>query len=516
MERVTTTRLTGRADSKPLSRLYCELCMKSAFALLVASVLFLTGCGGGASSAGSPPIDLSLSGNWQFTLAPPADGSFLGGLQGGFLLQNGGTVTGGVTYAVLLPQLLIPCSNGSATVTGTITGQSATLTAVAGTQTYTLTGTLSLDGLTMAGTYDSTAGTAGDGAPCGEAQTGLQWSAVLVPTLTGSLQGSFHSAGGAAGLSEQVFLATGSVSQSPNTGASSANLTGSVNFVNSVTGLSDYPCFESASLFGQISGNVVTLQLVGSNDSVFGIVGEPLGSLGSTGVNPVIFTPVHNGYILTGAGPSYLVATNSCPGSLENVVDGGDFGNVCLAFNGASDCQQALTLAPVALIFPAQAVGSLPTTQIITLTNTSSSAVGNVTLNLPNSDGVANFTETDDCGVNGVPSLGQPFNLIAGQICEVTVAFAPLETCAVGTPPSQCPSPLNATLVVTSPASETILTVPITGTGIADGADATSENGFGAPGLFAGLFRATVPPWLALGERPLPIPGRQLARGGGA
>ena len=31
---------------------------------------------------------LTLSGNWQFTLANPPDGSFLGGLQGGFLLQN--------------------------------------------------------------------------------------------------------------------------------------------------------------------------------------------------------------------------------------------------------------------------------------------------------------------------------------------------------------------------------------------------------------------------------------------
>src|SRR5208282_2169875 len=190
---------------------------------------------------------LTLSGNWQFTMAPPSDGSFLGGLQGGFLLQNNGAVTGAAAYAVSLPNLLIPCSTGSATITGTISGQNVqTLTAVAGTQTFTLTATLSLDGSTMAGTYTSTAGTAGDGAPCGTAQTGLQWSAVLVPPLSGGLQGSYHSAGGNAGLGQQEFVLTGGLTQAANTGAASAALNGSLSFINSVTGFSDYPCLSNA------------------------------------------------------------------------------------------------------------------------------------------------------------------------------------------------------------------------------------------------------------------------------
>jgi hypothetical protein len=258
--------------------------------LLLAGMVALSACGGGGSSGGVSQIPLTLSGNWQFTMAPPGDGSFLGGLQGGFLLENNGAVTGAATYAVSLPNLLIPCNTGSAVITGTIGGQDIkTLTAVAGTQTFTLTGTLSLDATSMAGTYTSTAGTAGDGSPCGTAQTGLQWSAILVPPLTGSMQGNFHSAGGSAGLAEQDFLVSGSLSQTANTGASSASVTGVLSFLNPLTNFSDYPCFTLASVNGQISGNSVTLQIIGTDGSNVGLIGEPVGSLGSTGINPVTF-----------------------------------------------------------------------------------------------------------------------------------------------------------------------------------------------------------------------------------
>jgi hypothetical protein len=448
--------------------------------LLLAGMVALSACGGGGSSGGVSQIPLTLSGNWQFTMAPPGDGSFLGGLQGGFLLENNGAVTGAATYAVSLPNLLIPCNTGSAVITGTISGQDIkTLTAAAGTQTFTLTGTLSLDATSMAGTYTSTAGTAGDGSPCGTAQTGLQWSAILVPPLTGSMQGNFHSAGGSAGLAEQDFLVSGSLSQTANTGASSASVTGILSFLNPLTNFSDYPCFTLASVNGQISGNSVTLQIIGTDGSNVGLIGEPVGSLGSTGINPVTFDSVHGGYILHGAGPSYLVATAACPGTMGNIVSAGDYGNICLALNGSSACQQPITLTPSALTFAAQVVGSPPTTQTVTLANVSGATVGGLTLNVVNKDGVANFSELDACGVNGLPSQGQPFDLIAGQSCDVTVTFAPLETCAVGTPPSQCPSPLTATLIVTSPNNDTIFTVPITGTAVSPNAVLTRELGSG-------------------------------------
>jgi hypothetical protein len=475
MERVNTN--TNRAmfgTKRKLLSSRCYAWRPSLWFLLVAGAMLLAGCGGGSSTR-IPQIPVTVSGNWQFTLAPPSDGSFFGGPQGGFLLQNGGSVTGSAMYAVSLSNLLIPCNSGSAPITGTLSSQTVNLTAVAGTQTFTLKGTLSLDGLTMSGTYMSTPGTAGDGSACGSAQTGLQWSAILVPTLSGPIQGSFHSAGGAADLAEQEFTVSGALSQAANTGASSAAVTGNLNFVNPLTNLSDYPCLTSALVYGQISGNSVTLQIADVNGSVLGLIGAPIGSLGSTGLSLVTFDSVHGGYVLHGTGPSYLLATPPCPGSVNSISAAGDFGNICLGSNGASGCQQPITLTPTALIFPVQVVGSPPTMQTITLANSSGGNLGGVTLNLANTSGSDNYTETDDCGLNGLPSLGQPFNLIPAQSCDITISFAPLETCAVGTPPEQCPSPLNATLFLTIPNNEMVFTLPITGTASSPG-EVVSRN----------------------------------------
>src|SRR5207249_6803869 len=107
------------------------------------------------------------------------------------------------------------CNSGSADVTGALNGQDVTLTAMAGTQIFSFTGRMSIDGTTMGGTYTSTAGTATDGSPCGTAQTGLQWGAVMVPPLFGSFLGSFHSTGGAAELNNQDFLVSGVLLQGP-------------------------------------------------------------------------------------------------------------------------------------------------------------------------------------------------------------------------------------------------------------------------------------------------------------
>jgi len=485
MLRLIKNRTRWRTNRLLTSRRFCAGHVKGLLLLLAATTI-LSGCGGVSGSPSVPQIPLTLTGNWQFTMAPPSDGSFLGGLQGGFLLDNDGAVTGAVAYAVSLSNLLIPCSTGSAAITGTISGQNVkTITAVAGTQTFTLTGTLSLDSSTMSGTYMSTAGTAADGTPCGTAQTGLQWSAILVPPLTGSIQGAFHSAGGAAGLEEQDFLVSGALNQAVNTGAN-ATVTGNLSFLNSVTNLSDYPCFASAGVYGQISGNSVSLEIVGTDGSQLGLIGEPFGSLGVTGVNPVTFIPGQSGYILNGAGPSYLVATplsggTPCPGQVGNIGVAGDYGNICLALNGASGCQPPITLTPSALIFPAQALGSLPTMQTITLANASGTTLGGVTLSLTNNSGATNFTETDTCGVDGITSQGQPFDLSSGQSCVVTINYAPQESCAPGSPAGQC-LPVVATLTVTIPSNGSILTAPITGGGVAQEAALTVEVDFDAEG----------------------------------
>ena len=437
-------------------------CTNAFCLLLLACAITLSGCSGSHNISMIPPP--SLSGNWQFTMSPPTDGSFVGGLQGGFLLQNNGSVSGAATYSVSLTNFSVPCNQGSATVTGTLNGQIVTFTAVAGTQTFTLSGTLSLDGSTITGAYDATAGTAGDGSPCGAAQTGAQWIATLVPPLVGPVQGSFQSGGGAAGLNEQNFAVSGTLAQAENTGASSSIVTGSLTFLNPITNTSPYPCFGSASVYGQISGTSVSLEIIGNGGGEWGLIGEPVGSLGGTGLSIVTLNPVHGGYALQAGGASYLVTTTTCPGALGGISTSGDYGNICLAVNGATACQDSILLAPSGLSFSSQLVGGPPTHQSITLTNNSSSILTGVTLALTNDSGAANFTETDLCGSGGVPSQGAPFNFYPGQSCPVTVTFAPLETCAAGTPPAQCPSPLPATLMIAVPSNSTIITAPITGT----------------------------------------------------
>src|SRR5271165_6038193 len=235
--------------------------------LLLASTSVLVGCGGTRSNASNA---VTIAGNWQFNMTAPSDNSFSGGMQGGFLLQNNGSVTGQVVYSIFLPPQQAGgtptlCNGGSAPVTGTIQGPTVTLTAVAGNQSFSLTGTLSTNGSTMTGTYTST-----DGQGCGTEQKGLQWSATSVPPLTGSIQGYFHSALDGQ-LRNQDFPVTGILTQGPNLGASNATITGTLNFQG-------YPCLAIASVNGQISGRSVILQIVAPNGLNVGQIGAPAGS----------------------------------------------------------------------------------------------------------------------------------------------------------------------------------------------------------------------------------------------
>ncbi len=442
--------------------------LKCLLLVLLLGIMALSACGGVSNGTQLPPP--TLLGNWQFTMGEqlntdPAQPSFTGGLQGGFLLQTNDSVAGQAVFLIMtVPPsgtggIPTECNSGIDQITGTITGQTVSLTAVStGAQTYTLTGTLSFDGSTMAGSYTST-----DGAGCGIAAT-QNWSATLVPPLSGPIQGTFHSAGGTAGLNGRDFLVSGGLTQAVNKGASSATVTGNLNFLNAITDLSDYPCFSVASVTGQISGSSVFLQLIGDDGSTIGQIGQN-GPLLASGPQVVSYESTQNGYILQSvAGTGYAVYTPTCGGgSLESPVD---YGNICLAVNSTSACQQPITLTPSALIFPAQAVDSPATDQTITLANTSGSTLGGLTVALTNS-GQANFAETDTCGLVGIPSQGQPFMLSANQSCSVTIMFSPLQECTGGVPPGQC---LTATMSVTSPNNDAVITLPITGGVIAGAA----------------------------------------------
>jgi hypothetical protein len=497
----------------------CRLAVVVLIAVII--MMTLSACGGGGAS-GNPQPSAGLSGNWQFTMAPQTDGNssdptFSGGLQGGFLLQNGSSITGQLVYGITSSASATGvCNGGSAPATAMLSGQKVTITETAGTQGYTLTGTLSSDGSTMMGTYTTTAGTAADGSPCGYAETGLSWSAVSVSAVTGTVQGFFHSTASVPianqlPLTNQDFVVSGSLTQGPNIGASNATVTGTLSFIDLATSLSDYPCFSSASVNGQISGNTVVLQIIGTNGAAAGQIG---GTVTNSGMSPATVNSTPNGYVLQGgiAGvPGYAVDTKACPGTgLGLGTEAGDFGNICLALNDTTGCQQPIILSPASVIFPSQLLGGAATAQTITLTNNSGSAASGLMLNFQNEgdntfggqsdfDLLPSFTETDACGAGGAASNGQPFDLTAGQSCSITVTFSTEESSPwfpfipmgltalsiAGVPPEYCPFPQSAqiTATVNSPPSadnDASFSVPITGIGLSALQPSTPELDFGA------------------------------------
>jgi hypothetical protein len=461
---------------------------KSLSLLLLAGLMVLSGCGG-SNTSNQPQASGQLAGNWQFTLATPPDGSFEGNCPsssgtlaplcfGGFLLvQNNGSVTGAITYAIVLPGANPTiCNSGSAPVTGTVNGQTVTLTAAAGNQTFTLTGVLNAS--TMMGTYTSTAGKG-----CGTAQTGLQWSAIYVPPLSGAIGGNLHSTQSGS-LRNQVFPVTGTLTQGENIGASNATVTGTLNFQG-------YPCLSSASVNGQVSGNSVVLQIIANNGLNIGQIGAPAGFVNP---GPVTVLSSAAGTALQGSN-GYSVTTSSCPGGVT------DIGDVCLGLGNTTACTQPILFSTASLVFPPQQVGSAPTTQTITVTNNNVSGTPLTGLSLafnPQSgpsdltllsdfDGLPDFMEQDDCA----SPTGSPFNLAPQQSCIVTISFSPQQSCPWmpstqfngGEPPSRCPSPLTASLAVTSPASaddDTSFAIPITGAGFSAIVPSTPELDFGS------------------------------------
>jgi len=491
---------TGRLPSIDRNRRGLDACrpisihfsVQSLFSVLLAGPLLLTACGGGSSSnAQNNTGPNGIAGNWQFTMGPPPDNSFLGGLQGGFLLQNNMSVTGAAVYRIELPAppggSPTVCNGGSAPITGTVNGSNVSFTAVTGPQTFTLTGGLSADGLTMIGTYTST-----DGHGCGKAESGLPWSAVYVPTLTGSIQGNFHSVLSPK-LKDQDFPVTGSLTQGQNIGASSATVTGTLNFEG-------YPCLTTASVNGQVSGNALILQFFASSGSDVGQIGAPAGD---SNPSPVTILSSAAGTVIQGTN-GYGVSTGACPGG--NLP--GDVGNVCLALGNTMSCTQPITLSPASLSFPIQQVGlpltvevgSAPTTQTIILTNAGLSGTPLSGLSLsfnPQSgapspfgvsdfNGLPNFTEQDNCA----NPPGSTFSLASQQSCSITIAFSPQQSCPWlpstalgGENPEFCPFPLSASLVVNSPVSVDNLTsfaVPITGLAFSAIMPSTPELDFGA------------------------------------
>jgi len=480
--------------------------------LLALLTLTLAGCGGSGrsnSAQGEPQI----SGNWQFTLTTTGNSFATSPLQGGFLLQQNGAISGQIGYSIVLPSqnggANTICNSGVATVTGTISGNSVALTAVVGTldangnpvtQTLTLNaGSLSANGSSIQnGTYALTDGYAnvnGQIVSCGVAQDTGTWTATLVPPLTGGFQGFFHSAYSTSFVN-QDFPVSGTFTQGRNIGAATATVTGTLLFQDPVTLLNDYPCLTTASVNGTISGNTVLLQVFSTSGIAVGQIGQTPG----TAAPPfaVSFDNTQAGYVLhnlpgasagTNAG-GYLVTTKSC--------SGGDSGNLCLALGSSKACSQPITLTPFAITFPPQLLGSAATSQTITLTNNSNSQLTGLSLRFGDNDsglfygfpgadfnGVPNFTEQDTCSQNGTITLAP------SSSCVITVNFSPQQSCPRlpqssqgGVAPAVCPVPLTATLTVTVPSgsadADNEFSVPITGIGLSRIVPSVPEIDFGA------------------------------------
>jgi hypothetical protein len=502
------------------------------FILLVSLSLAISSCGGGSSgNSGSSPGNSLVAGNWQFTMSTNGNSFVASPLQGGLIQQANGSLSGQVMFSILLPGAgtsTTICNSGTATVTGTVSGQTVNFTAVVGTfesdgatpatQTFTLSnGQLSSDNSTIqGGTYTVTAGYStinGAVVTCGSAQDAGSWSAASIPSMTGTFQGNFHSTAGSSGLANQDFAVTGSLLQGPNTGASSATITGTLTFTG-------YPCFSSISVNGQISGNSVVLQMFPSTGVNAGQIG------GINPLTPVTYDNTSSGYVLhnlAGVGYAVINAKNCTGASLQNA---GDTGNLCLAWvssttlNTPTACTQPITLLPAAISFTPQFLGSASRArQLITLTNTdpSGAALNGLTISFLENDsdlffqqgggdfnGVPNLTEQDTCA----NSPGSPFNLESQQSCTITISFAPQESCPWlpyqssgnpsidGLPPAKCPglfnqnipvsSILGATLTVTSPSSadgDGSFSVPIKGAGLSSVVPSTPELDFGAEDL---------------------------------
>jgi hypothetical protein len=507
----------------PFAAAHCSQAV--ALILMIVVALTFSSCGGSSSTTSQQGGDPQIGGNWQFAMSTTNTSFFVSPLQGGFLVQKSGAITGQIEFSIVLPGTNgganMTCNSGTTSVTGTISGQTVSLTATIAaldansapvTQTLTLSGgKLSTDGTTIQnGTYTLTPAAYGFAqgqlTSCGGGpQDAGTWSATLVPALSGGFQGYFHSSISPSGFPNQSFPVSGTLTQGPNTGTATATVTGTLLFQDPVTLLNDYPCVTTASVNGTISGNNVLLQIFSTSGTPVGQIGQASEALAA---NPLItpaavtFDNTQGGYVLhnlNGAtagstGGGYLVsATKSCPL--------GDSGNLCLALGSSKACNQPVTLTPFSLIFPPQLVGSAATTQTITVNNTSGAALSGLRLSFGGNDslqfytsggadfdGIPNFTEQDNCTQMGSISLA------AGASCTITVFFSPQESCpwlpqpgSGGVAPAQCPAKLTATLTITVPTgsadANTEFSVPISGTGFSAVIPSVPEIDFGAEAL---------------------------------
>ena len=187
-----------------------------------------------------------LSGNWQMTLQNETSSE----TQSGFLMESGNIVSGNFQLSGQTISGQTICS-GVGSVVGLANGTSVSLTVSPAGQTVNLTGTSANNSTSMSGNYSILA------SGCGQTDLGT-WTATRINSLTGSFQATFTTYG-----ASPLFHFTGTLTQGPNTGGSTATVSGSMTSTDS-------PCFTSASIGGVVSGTTVVLNLLTSDGVALG------------------------------------------------------------------------------------------------------------------------------------------------------------------------------------------------------------------------------------------------------
>jgi len=359
------------------------------------------------------------------------------------LQQKDQNVTGSVSFLIPNPQNpAAPACAGNAPVNGKMDGTSVSLSINQSGQTLMLTGTPSSDNSSIIGTYTSPDGT------CEASESGV-FTATLIKPVNGDFQGVFHStSSNSYSLQFKDFGVGGNLTQSPNSGASNATVTGTIVAVA-------YQCFASASLNGTISGSNLRLSIIGSSGVQIGEMGAAIGqqSPGAATVSP-------DGRTITGSnasGTGYFMAdSKACP----FVNSSFDYGNFCLNIGNASTCQDPLNITPNNVGFPQLLVGdSTGPTAVVTLTNQTSgsntqpmnvtvSILGLTALDSPNDFSIVS-QDCDSGQTNWLPQGPLQISIGSQASCTLGVKFVPTASCPsdpTAGPPAKCPLPRTAQL----------------------------------------------------------------------
>jgi hypothetical protein len=238
--------------------------------LLLSTVIATLACGGGGTPASSSE---PLSGNWQIILTrhavPTQPLTFTG-----FLTQSGDSVSGNL---ILGSGFIGSGCSGVGPVTGTVTGQNVSLNINQFGEDVSLVGTMPAgNAAPMNGAFSWLAG------GCNAFPGTGTYSAFQVTPISGSFHGTFTST--LPPPNNGTVNVVGTLTQGPNTGGSTANLTGSI----SVVGTPHFCSYLStATVTGLISGTSVSLNLFGPDGSLIAQIGQ-IGQIG----NPQVTTEV--------------------------------------------------------------------------------------------------------------------------------------------------------------------------------------------------------------------------------